>query len=196
MPPERDFPLGHPAAADYAGQPYTRPFNPSEQDFPETHPAHGGHNVSALDTPDGLRARLTSRAQDLSELAAIGALPPLKDPTTGEAITISPEQLAFIYRTRMGLRDALAEEITARYKLGAVVDSCTECGAPEANHPAESTHKFRPRKAEAPPALIDAKAQALAFIQSLGYLPEAAEAILAKYGVPEIMKDRDAALAH
>ena len=53
---ERDFPVGHPAAADYKGEKYTPETAPYGSDFPRNHPARGGRNTSALDTPDGMRA--------------------------------------------------------------------------------------------------------------------------------------------
>jgi hypothetical protein len=50
---ERDYPVGHPAASDYKGEPYTPPRAPYAEDFPPGHPARGGKNASRLDTPDG-----------------------------------------------------------------------------------------------------------------------------------------------
>jgi hypothetical protein len=53
---DRDYPVGHPAAADYANQPYTPPIAPNAEDYPLGHPARGGKNVDALSTVDGQRA--------------------------------------------------------------------------------------------------------------------------------------------
>ena len=53
---ERDFPKGHPAASDYAGEEYVPPRAPWAEDFAPNAPARGGKNTSALDTPDGMRA--------------------------------------------------------------------------------------------------------------------------------------------
>ena len=58
---ERDYPKGHPASADYAGEKYVPPRAPWSEDFPPGHPARGGANVSDSDTPDGLRAQQLER---------------------------------------------------------------------------------------------------------------------------------------
>jgi len=72
---ERDYPIGHPASSDYAGQKYTPPRAPWMDDFPEDHPAHGGRNCNETDSPDGQRANLLAVEQDVAELAAVGAIP-------------------------------------------------------------------------------------------------------------------------
>jgi hypothetical protein len=75
MAKERDFPIGHPAAADYAGERYV-PAGPAfPEDFPPGHPARDGDNTAENDTPDGMRAALDQQQQDLDELATIGAFP-------------------------------------------------------------------------------------------------------------------------
>ena len=84
MSPERDFPVGHPAASDYKGEKYTPPKAPFSEDFNEGHPARDGKNTTELDTPDGLRAAVNERKQDMSELRAIGALPPEEPADEGE----------------------------------------------------------------------------------------------------------------
>ncbi len=58
---ERDYPEGHPAAPDYKGQKYVPPRAPWSEDFPPGHPARDGQNVTASDTPDGLRAEHLER---------------------------------------------------------------------------------------------------------------------------------------
>lgn len=168
--PERDYPVGHPAASDYKGEPYKAPHNAMAEDFPEGHKARGGGNVAVLDNPDGRNTDLLNHANDLQELAAVGSLPPLKDPDTGEALQLSPEQLAHVYRVRMGLRTEVAQQITDRYKLDPM--------------PA--------RKDEAAVPALTAEDQALGYIRSLGFTPERAKEILDKYGVPDVMKDREA----
>jgi hypothetical protein len=55
--PERDYPVGHPSASDYKGEHYVPPRAPFSEDFPPDHPARAGKNISALDTPDGMRAQ-------------------------------------------------------------------------------------------------------------------------------------------
>jgi hypothetical protein len=72
---ERDYPVGHPAAADYKGEKYFPPDAPFAADYPRNHPARGGKNVSDLDTPDGRRAAHLKQAQDIAELIAVGAIP-------------------------------------------------------------------------------------------------------------------------
>lgn len=170
--PERDYPKGHPAASDYAGEPYKPRFNTTYVDFPEGHPAKGGHNVRPINTPDGMRAAHLEQAQDLQELAAVGSLPPVMDPETNKPLELTAEQLAYIYAVRQGVGDALAQEITARYHLTPIDDSKREKGAP----------------------VVTARDQALAHIRGLGFSPEAAENILLKYGIPDIMLDRESAL--
>lgn len=166
---ERDFPVGHPAASDYKGEPYTPPSAPFGEDFPRGHPARGGANVGTLDSPDGMRAAANARAQDLQELAAVGSLPPLRDDKTGELVTLTPQELAHVYAVRQGLRPALAQEITDAYKLTPATAAASE-----------------------PPATaISAEDQAIAYIVSRGYTPERAREILRKYGVPDVLADKE-----
>jgi hypothetical protein len=68
MSPERDFPVGHPAAGDYAGEAYNPPQAPHSEDFPEGHPARGGKNCSELDTPDGIRAAANKAQRAIADL--------------------------------------------------------------------------------------------------------------------------------
>lgn len=110
---ERDFPVGHPAACDYAGEPYSPPRAPYGEDFPEGHPARDGKNVSTLDTADGMRAIMLHVHNDLVELATVGSLPCLRDFDNNEPIPLEPEQLAAVYAMRHGLLDqAEADEIS------------------------------------------------------------------------------------
>lgn len=44
---ERDYPVGHPAASDYAGEPYTPPPPPLGRDYPVGHP-------KAADSPQNI----------------------------------------------------------------------------------------------------------------------------------------------
>ncbi len=68
---ERDYPKGHPAASDYAGEPYIPPRAPFTEDWPVGHPARGGKNVDKLSTPDGLRAQiLRDHAANVKRTAA------------------------------------------------------------------------------------------------------------------------------
>ena len=55
---ERDYPKGHPAASDYAGEHWVPPIAPHSEDYPVGHPARGGRNTGVLDSPDGLRNRV------------------------------------------------------------------------------------------------------------------------------------------
>lgn len=64
---ERDYPKGHPAAADYAGEKYVPPRAPWSEDFPPGHPARGGANVKDADTPDGMRAQHLEREQKAAQ---------------------------------------------------------------------------------------------------------------------------------
>jgi len=195
MKGERDYPIGHPAASDYNGEPYAPLMTLGAEDFPPGDPARGGGNVTSLHTPDGMRASLNAQAAELHELAPVGSLPRLKDPTTGEAIELTPAQLALVYRVRQSLRTPLAAAITSRYQLAPQEQVCV-CGLPEGGHAELALdHKFKPWKPETPAATLSEKDQALGFIRSMGFTPEHAEEILAKYGIPEVMKDREAALS-
>ena len=77
---ERDYPVGHPAAGDYKGEPYRPPSDDLLLDYPPSHPAHHGKNVSDVDTPYGMRAVQMRSVQSLTDLASQGALPPLFAP--------------------------------------------------------------------------------------------------------------------
>lgn len=60
---ERDYPLGHPAASDYKGEPYTPPIAPHAEDYPHGHPARGGANSHSSSTPDGMHAKVLADHQ-------------------------------------------------------------------------------------------------------------------------------------
>jgi len=190
--PERDYPIGHPAASDYKGQAYKPGFDAMAHDYRENHPARGGANVTALDSPDGKRAALNTRIADLHELAAVGSLPALIDPTTKEPIPLTAAQIAYIYTVRAALRDEAAQWVTKRYELVPPEKVC-KCGLPEAAH-AEYVrgHRFEPRKTEGPAPKLTPKDQAVHYLLALGYTPERAEEIFLKYGVPDVLKDREA----
>ncbi len=98
---ERDYPVGHPAAADYKGEPYVDKFASYAYDFPEGHPARGGQNRSALDTPDGVRESHLRQTTPLQELAKQGALPVLRDPAKPDPLPLAPEALAHVYTARL-----------------------------------------------------------------------------------------------
>jgi hypothetical protein len=165
---ELDFPVTHPASVHYTG---TTPAVVSafvDVDFPFSHPARGGANVRDIDTIDGQRAAHLKYRQDLHQLAMMGSLPPVMDPETHRPLELAPEQLALIYAVRKGLTPPLAAEVTSRYQLKAEPASAG-ASLPE------------PRSAED---------LALAHIMGLGYLPERAREILAKYGVPDIVQEQ------
>lgn len=61
---ERDYPVGHPAASDYKGEPYTPPRAPHAEDFAPDSAARGGRNIGKLDTPDGSHARTVQESKD------------------------------------------------------------------------------------------------------------------------------------
>lgn len=161
---ERDYPVGHPAASDYNGEPWKNPAAIFDQDYPLGHPARLGANVRPIDTPDGQRAAQLAQAQNLSELAMLGSLPALIDPRTKEPLPIAPDQLAHVYAIRNGLKSPLADEITQRYGLTPQAVKADAAAVPQPT----------------------AEEQAAAYIQSLGYLPEHAAAIIAKWGVPDV----------
>jgi len=190
--PERDYPVGHPASSDYNGQPYTRGFDPNTEDFPADHPARGGKNVAVLDSPDGFRAAHNTRAADLQELAAVGSLPALIDPQTKEPLQLTPDQAAYIYTVRIALRDPAAKWVTEKYGLESAEKVC-KCGLPEAAHKDYVRgHSFEPRKTEGPGVAISPMDQAKSYFIALGYTPERAAELLDKYGVPDVLKDREA----
>jgi hypothetical protein len=165
MAAELAYPAGHPANPDYKGEPWTNPAETTGVDFPEGHPARGGANVRLIDTPDGQRAALLKQTTDLMQLAMMGSLPPVMDAEKGLPLQLSPAQLAHIYAVRKGLPPALAAEISTRYGL-----------TPD------------PVKADAPP--FTPEELALAHITGLGYSPERAKEILAKYGLVDVVADQ------
>jgi hypothetical protein len=167
---ERDFPVGHPAASDYAGEPYTPPRAPHGEDYEVGHPARGGKNVSPLDTQDGMRSAHLVQAQDLQELAMIGSLPPLIDPDTHEEIALTPQELAHVYAVRNAMSWEQAQAITDKYGL----------------------KPMTPPPAEPLPPPTTAEQQALQYIITKGYTPERARELLAKYGAPSVLLDREA----
>lgn len=84
---ERDYPVGHPAASDYAGQKYTPPRAPFSEDFAPDHPARGGKNISPLDTPDGMRAAVVevdkANAERTAHMESDEATPVVQEPFDG-----------------------------------------------------------------------------------------------------------------
>jgi hypothetical protein len=170
MQGELAFPVGHPAHPDYTGAPWKNPGAVFDEDFAVGHPARAGANVRVIDTPDGQRAAHLQHSQDLQQLAAMGSLPPLVDDETGEKIDLTPEQLAHVYAVRNGLQPPLAAEVTQRYGLSAQSARVDEIAV------------LQPTAEEC----------ALAHIIGLGYTPERAREVLAKYGVPEIQADQRA----
>ncbi len=60
---ERDYPVGHPAAPDYAGEHYTPPKAPHAEDFPEGHPARGGANCPADNEADVAKRELEEKRE-------------------------------------------------------------------------------------------------------------------------------------
>lgn len=164
---ELAYPVGHPAHPDYKGAPWKNPGEVFAEDFAPGHPARGGANVRLIDTPDGQRAAHLQHSQDLQQLAAMGSLPPLIDDKTGEKIELTPEQLAHVYAVRNGLQPPLAAEVTQRYGLSAQAARKDEVAVPQPS----------------------AEECALAHIISLGYTPERAREILAKYGTSDIQAD-------
>jgi hypothetical protein len=164
---ERDFPIGHPAAADYDGSPYVDPHAIFGMDFPPGHPARDGKNVSILDTPDGMRVAILSNKQDLRELAAMRSLPPLVDPTTHEPVELSPEELAVVYAVRNSLSPGNAGRVTERYSL----------------------KEPPPPGAAGSSAALTAEQQALQSIIKRGFSPERAKELLDKYGVPDTLAE-------
>jgi hypothetical protein len=161
---ERDFPEGHPAASDYTGQAWTNPAAVHDHDFPVGHPARNGGNVREIDRPDGQRAAHLKQSQDLMQLAMIGSLPPLIDPATNDPIELTAEQLAHVYAVRNSLTISLAGEVTERYKLTPEKTRASDVAMPQPT----------------------AEEQAVNYLVSLGYLPEKAQAVIAKWGVPEV----------
>ncbi len=164
---ERDFPVGHPAASDYKGEPYFPQTAPFGQDFPKGHRARGGANISALDTPDGSRAAFNKQSQDLQALAAMGSLPPLRDPETGKDIELTAPELAYIYAVRKGLPAVLADQVTDRYNLEPM-----------------------PKAADADEKpVITAEHQAELILIGRGFSPERAKVLIEKYGVPDTLQE-------
>lgn len=98
---ERDYPVGHPAASDYKGEPYVDLFASYAFDFPEGHGARGGKNRGDLDTPDGVRESHLKQVTPLVDLATSGSLPPVFAPGRPEPLPLPPAQLAHIYAARL-----------------------------------------------------------------------------------------------
>jgi hypothetical protein len=166
---ERDFPVGHPAASDYKGQPYHPNRAPFEEDFPVGHPARGGRNVSLLDTPDGLHAHHLKQSQDLQALAMMGSLPPLVDDTTGKEVDLTPQELAHIYAVRNALPASMAAEVTDHYKLEPLTRA--------EDVPEQKT--------------FSAAEQAVMILIKRGYSPERAKELIDKYGVPDTLREHE-----
>lgn len=165
---ESAYPVGHPGHPAYKGEPWVNPANVSEQAYPPGMPGARGENVSAIDTPDGLRAHLNKRENNLVDLAVMGSLPPLTDPDTGKTVELTPEQLAHVYTVRNTLRnEALAAEVTDRFKLD-----------PKTETPASPVRKLSDDEI------------ALGYLMGLGYSPDKAKTILDKYGVPDAVADK------
>jgi hypothetical protein len=98
--PERDFPVGHPAASDYRGEAYSSPFAVYAEDFPVGSPARGGKNVDSLSTPDGMRDAMLRQVNQLQDLAQQGSLPPLFAAGKKEPLPLTAAQLAHLYSAR------------------------------------------------------------------------------------------------
>jgi len=167
--PDRDFPVGHPAASDYKGEGYFPDLSPHTEDFGRKHPARGGKNVSALDTPDGMRAAHNAQKQDLQALAAMGSLPPLMDSETGKPVDLTPQELAHIYAVRKGLPTILANAVTERYSL----------------EPLPVAQEVPEQKT------FSAEEQAVLILIKRGYSPERAKTLIDKYGVPDTLAEHE-----
>lgn len=168
--PERDYPVGHPAAPDYKGQPYRPNRAPFEEDFPVGHPARNGGNVSDLDRPDGQRAAHLKQSQNLQVLAMIGSLPRLIDDATGKEVELTPQELAHIYAVRKALPTEIADEMTKHYGLEPLA---------RAEDVPEQTS-------------FSAQEQAVMILIKRGYSPERAKVLIDKYGVPDTLREHEA----
>ena len=118
--PERDFPIGHPAASDYNGEPYVPPSAYRLVDYPPGHPAHAGANSGQLDTPDGMREAQTKARPALADLAKQECLPPVLDPTTGKPLPLAPEALAVVYAAKTGADSAPEHAVLVQKALEAL----------------------------------------------------------------------------
>lgn len=169
---ERAYPVGHPAASDYNGEPYIDPHAVFAHDYPASHPARGGKNCAKTDSPDGVRAVANGYSQDLADLAAMGSLPPLLDPDTHEPVELTADELALVYAVRNRISPKRAAAVTAHYGL----------------EPAKHTEEM------AAGSTLSAEDQALLIIVRRGYTPERAKELLSKYGVPDTLleAERDA----
>lgn len=87
---ERDYPVGHPKAADYNGQVYKPSTAPFGEDYGPNHPARGGKNIGALDTPDGTHDRTVREWEQNVELTAQSM--PQAEPATPAQDTAQPAQ--------------------------------------------------------------------------------------------------------
>lgn len=167
--PERDYPVGHPAAPDYNGEPYFPNTAPFGEDFPKGHPARGGVNIPANCTPDGMRAAFNKQSQNLQALAAMGSLPPLRDPETGHDIELTASELAYIYAVRKGLPAVLAEQVTTRYHL----------------EPMEHAAPVEEQQS------LSAYDQAVLILIGRGYSQERSKELIDKYGVPDTLQEHE-----
>jgi hypothetical protein len=119
---ERDYPIGHPAASDYKGEPYTDAFASYAFDFPAGHAARGGKNRSDVDTPDGMREAHLHQANKLVDLAKSGSLPPLFAFGQKEPLPLAPEALAHIYAARQTADFTKPAREDDKIALGYIVD--------------------------------------------------------------------------
>lgn len=161
--PQSLYPVGHPGHPEYKGEPWRNLADVGTAAYYPGHPGYEGANVRDVDTPDGFRAMIAQRQNDLVDLAACGCLPPVIDPDTNETVQLTPEQLAHVYLVRNNIRNAaLAAELTAHYHLDAKVE------VPEVPVPKLSDDDV-----------------CIGFFMRLGYTPEKARLFLDKYGVPD-----------
>lgn len=61
---ERDFPIGHPAAADYNGESYTPPKSPHAEDHREGHAARLGGNIPQAEIDERRRFESPEKATE------------------------------------------------------------------------------------------------------------------------------------
>lgn len=82
-PVERDYPVGHPAASDYNGEPYTPPPPPLGRDYPVGHP-------KAADSPENI-AESEARRKETEQPGQPG-VPMPAEPGDDEAAADSTEK--------------------------------------------------------------------------------------------------------
>jgi len=166
--PESVYPVGHPTHLEYKGELW---HNPADRSTAAYYPNDAGYPAPPADltnTPDGKRAAINARQNNLSDLAAMGCLPPLVDPQTNEPVPLTPAQLTYVYTVRNSIRQqALADIVTERYGLAA--------------------KPVDPAKAA---AVLTNDDIAFGFLLSLRYSPEKARQILEKYGTPDIVAEK------